>query len=144
MKNHVVLHQPIFIVGLHRTGSTLFKNMLNLNSEVAMATDEMDFSDPWYRSFDKHFKRFGDLAIEQNRKKLIDFVFDGKIHGTFWKEYLGLGISREAILEQFSQTDYSLKSLITILLEQYRKKEQKKRVGVKYPVHVSRLKLLFQ
>jgi hypothetical protein len=29
-------------------------------------------------------------------------------------------------------------------LEAYRKKEQKKRVGAKYPVHVSRLKLLFQ
>lgn len=144
MKIKFEIYKPIFIVGLHRTGSTLFKNMINRNSEVAMATDEMDFSDPWYRSFDKHFKRFGDLAVEQNRRKLIDFVFEGKIHGTFWKEYRELGISRETILKEFSQADYSLKSLITILLEAYRNKENKNRVGVKYPVHISRLKLLFQ
>lgn len=36
MSNTKNLDKPIFVVGLHRTGSTLFKNMLNLNSEVAM------------------------------------------------------------------------------------------------------------
>ena len=143
MKTIYSLHKPIFIVGLHRTGSTLFKNMMNLNSEVAMATDEMDFSDPWYKSFDRVAASVGDLSVAENRRMLIDIIYRGEIHGTFWKEYPGLDIPTEKIIANFDRSDHSQKSLITILLEAYREREGKKRVGVKYPVHISRLKLLY-
>lgn len=118
--------------------------MMNLNSDVAMATDEMDFSDPWYRSFDKVAASVGDLFVAENRAKLIDIIYQGNIHGTFWKEFPEQGIPKEKIIEKYNESDYSLQSLISILLEAYREREGKKRVGVKYPVHISRLKLLYK
>lgn len=136
------LNKPIFIVGLHRTGSTLLKNMLNLNRNIAMATDEMDFSDPWHRTFSDDFKEFDDLNNDWNVKKLVDFIYTGNIHGTFWKEYGSLDISQKEIFERVIKTDRSLKNIITILLDEYRLKEKKVRVGVKYPLHFSRINIL--
>lgn len=138
------LDKPIFIISLHRTGSTLLKNVLNLNSNVAMATDEMDWSDPWYKVFEDYFKAFGGLEDPENLKNLVNFIYSCKIKGTFWKEYRDLGISKEKIFKSIAESDRSLQSIITVLLDEYRKKEKKKRVGVKYPVHYSRVKILFE
>ena len=78
-----MLDKPIFIISLNRTGSTLLKNIINKNSEVAMATDEMHIFDPFLNSFGKQFYKFGDLKESKNVEKLFDYIFNGNIRGYF-------------------------------------------------------------
>ncbi|UBM62454.1 sulfotransferase [Candidatus Sulfidibacterium hydrothermale] len=139
-----MLNKPIFIIAMHRTGSTLLKNILNANSQVAMATDEMHLFLPLLNSFGKQFYKFGNLQKEENVNKLVDFVYTQKIRGTFWQDYKDLGISKNLIKKEFLKTDRSLKSFISVLLNEFRKKEKKERVGVKYPLHFSKTKILKQ
>ena len=137
-----MLIKPIFIICLHRSGSTLLKNILGNNSDVAMVTDEMHISDPFFKTFDQQFRRFGDLNNDSNLIKLVNFIFSGNIRGSFWKDYRKLDISKENLFVNISKTNGSLKSIISVLLKLYLDRERKKRIGVKYPLHHSRIKLI--
>ena len=64
------------------------------------------------------------------------------LEGTFWKDYKLLKIDRKTIINDFKWSDRSLKSLIEILLYRYQKKNNKNRVGAKYPLHFSKSHLL--
>jgi len=138
------LYKPIFVVGLHRTGSTLLMNVLALNAEVAMATDEMDLFNPWHRTFSDHFKSFGDLRDDGTLSRLIDFIFKGTIAGSFWRDYRTLGMDRAKILRRTATSDRSLRSVVAILLDEYGIKVEKPRVGVKYPLHFSHIDTLYK
>lgn len=137
-----MLNKPIFIIAMHRTGSTLLKNIIDANTKIAMATDEMQLFVPFIKSFGKQFYKFGNLKNEENLDKIINFVYAGKIRGKFWKDYIEIGILKETIKIEFLETDRTLKSFISVLLNEFRKTEQKDRVGAKYPLHFSKTKVL--
>lgn len=140
-----MLDRPIFILCIHRSGSTLLKNILNNNSFIAMATDEMHISVPVpsNQAFDKIYKKY-DVDDPDQLTALVDEIFSGKIKGTFWKDYSGLGIDKQDILNEIKESDKSIQSIISILLDQYRKMESKDRVGAKYPLHPSRIAMLME
>ena len=91
------LNRPVFIVCLHRTGSTLLKNMLDFSPDLAMATDEMAVYSPWEKCFLDWVKEIGDLQDEDRVDKLVEIIYSGKIYGSFWKDYPHLEISRDAV-----------------------------------------------
>jgi len=136
--------KPVFIIGLHRTGSTLLRNILDANSRLAMATDEMELYHPWKRTFADHFKSLGDLRSDETIWSLVEFIYTGTIQGTFWKDYRALGIPREKVFSRIRESDKSLRSVVSILLDEYRSKSGKERVGVKYPLHFSKLHVLLK
>lgn len=107
-----------------------------------MATDEMAISDPWRKSFSDQVKSFGDLKNDDNLKQLLEFIYFGKIYGSFWDDYRTLGIPKEKIFERIRQSNRSIKDIISILLDEYRYKTGKSRVGVKYPMHFSKVNIL--
>ena len=137
-----MLTKPIFIIALHRTGSTLLQNMIGANSAVAIATNEMQLFLPFRASFGKIFREIGDMSVEKNVDKLFRIINSGNIAGTFWREYTQLDISLALIKKRFRDSDRTLKDLIDILLSEYLSKERKSRTGVKYPLHFYKLKLL--
>ncbi|MDY0168400.1 MAG: sulfotransferase [Thermoguttaceae bacterium] len=142
--DNATLDRPVFIVGLHRTGSTLLKNILDRSSVLAMATDEMDVSNPWKHTFEDDMRRFRNAANEAEFRELVEFIYSGRIHSTFWSEYPLQGIPREAILKRLKKDLATVPGVMRILLDEYRLKKGKQRVGVKYPLHVSRLDRLCQ
>ncbi len=141
MKNNT-LDRPIFIIAMHRTGSTFLKNILDNNSQVSMATDEMHIVAPLGKRFLDQFNDFDSLEVDGNLEAFIDFIFDGEIYGTFWREYRELGITKEQLFEKIKNTDRSLNAIITGMLDEYRQLKNKQRVGVKYPLHFSKVSLL--
>jgi len=136
------LYKPVFIIAMHRTGSTLLKNILDNNSKICIATDEMHISAPFGKRFYNHYSNFGSLKDDSKLKEFIKLIFEGNIYGTFWKEYRELGISQETIFQNAKITDRSLEAIVTILLNEYRILQGKDRVGVKYPLHFSKVILL--
>ena len=138
------LLKPVFIIGLHRTGSTFLKNILNNNSKIAMATDEMDLSNPWRTTFENQFARLKKMQKNDFPSRVVETIYNDDIQGTFWKDYRELNISKETVKQKFESSDGTLKDLISILLDEYRKLENKQRAGVKYPLHFSRTHILKQ
>jgi len=140
----IKLLTPVFIIGLHRTGSTFLKNIINNNSAIAMATDEMDLLNPWRITFENQFEKLKGKNDKNFSEQIVDLIYNVDIHGTFWKDYRTLNISKKIIKNRFEASDGSLNALISILLDEYRVLENKQRAGVKYPLHFSKADILKQ
>jgi len=137
------MKNSFFIVGTHRSGSTLFKNMLNQNSRLVMLSDEPDISDPWHFTFLDHLKKIGNLNDDKNILILINLIKSGKIYGTFWKEFAQIeDFNFDNLHKRFLESDRTHKSIFTIIMEEYRDYYKKEFVGAKYPVHPKHLELL--
>lgn len=132
------LIKPVFIICLHRTGSTFLKNLLDSNSYLAMATDEMHILDPFRFTFGNIFSKLKKKHNINISYHLVDKVYNGEIYGSFWNDYKKLSISKERILRRIDVSNVTIKLIISTLLDEYRILQSKKRVGVKYPLHFSK------
>lgn len=133
------MEKPVFIIGLHRTGSTLLKNIIDASNEIAMASDEMHLSTPWRRDTFSYHKR--SRSTEDFLKKL----FSGEPHGSFWNDLKKSNIEIPSVIDQLedNKKKHGLKTIIDKILEIYAQKEGKERYGAKYPLHFSRISILF-
>lgn len=136
------MEKPVFIIGLHRAGSTLVNDVLNLNPGLAMAPDEMQLFWPLTHDFLDHAKKIGDLQNNANISKIVDLIYSGEMAGSFWKEWRKLGIPKEKVLQRIEASDRSYRSIINILLEEYANQENKQRYGAKYLVHFNKTDVL--
>lgn len=129
----------IFILSLHRTGSTLLKNMLSINSEVEMVFDEMNLFEP-FRS--ETLDRLLGNSIK-SPQDLIKAIENKKIYGTFWKDFNKANISKEELLSELEQLEqFDLQSIIKSILNILQRRSNKVYSGIKYPIHYSKVSLL--
>lgn len=131
----------IFIIGQHRTGSTLLKNIFDTNSEVTMAFDEMNLFEPYRKNtLDKFFKR-----TEVTPNQIITLIKERKIYGTFWQEFEKSGIKLENLKEHLDKnTLINSSSVLTVILQLLRIKNNTRLSGVKYPIHFRRIEYIFE
>jgi hypothetical protein len=136
---------PIFIVGLHRSGSTLWFNVTTANPEV-FGIEEMHFlTPPWRRDF-RYFLRttVGNLSEEENVRAMVDLMFSGKripgIHGDFWyweaRNYDSPDL-KERICGRIRASDRSLGSIFKALIEEMQCYQGFERCCVHFPVFVN-------
>ncbi len=135
----ISLDRPVFIVGLHRTGSTLFKNALDRNSSLAMASDEMQLEGPWRRGFVTKLSRIRDAGSERGLERVMNLVWSAQLPGTFWTDLRRSSIDRDALKIRIRESDRSARNVVAILLDAYRRERNRPRVGAKYPLHISRV-----
>ncbi|MCK4817834.1 sulfotransferase, partial [bacterium] len=138
------MKKPVFIIALHRTGSTMVSNMLNLNPDLAMAPDEMHFSTPWHKDFLYHAKKAGNLNNDRTVINFVKTIFSNNLYGSFWRELSHTKIDKNRIIKRILRSNRSTKEILTIILEEYAKSEGKNRFGAKYPVHFSKIATLFR
>jgi len=140
-----MIERPVFIVGLHRTGSTLVKNMLDLNSQLAMLPEELHLWDPypWADGFIDNCKKMN-LTENSVRKKILDMLFSKNFYGSFWKKIDEYPIDRKRVIRKVNEiaNNITCKDIINIIFLEYLKNENKKRIGVKYPLHIRKIDLL--
>jgi len=140
-----MLEKPVFIVGLHRTGSTLVKNMLDLNSQLAMLPEELHLWDPypWANVFIDKCKKMK-LTENSEREKIFDMIFSKKFYGSFWKKIDEYPIDRKRVIRKLNEIGNTItcKDIINIIFLEYLTNENKRRIGVKYPLHIKKIDLL--
>jgi len=143
-RNHdaPTLYSPVFIVGLHRTGSTLLRNILDRSPNLAMATDEMHLLNPWGDDFRTRLRRISHGDRRPPVDALMNLIFSTRPVGSFWRDLPGTGINSDEVRRRLNATPRDLKSVSAILLDEYRSTRGKERVGAKYPVHVWYMKTL--
>ena len=138
----------VFIIGIARTGSKIYKNILNEYSEINVL-NEMHFLAP--RRVRKDFryyikKYFGDIKTKTDVSKLVDLMYSGTLDGTFWTsepwdvpdvQNSIIGIDKDKLKNEILNSSMSYKDIFKILLEQHTIARNKKRGGAKFPVDIS-------
>lgn len=130
------LDRPVFIICQHRTGSTMLKNLLDAHPDLAMISEEMDVSNPWRRGLDWHEKKF-----RKERERLFATLYEGKLHGTFFqkKQLDFYGIVKNDLMADDKNLPVGWQRLFDNILRRCLHNLGKPRIGVKFPLHWSRL-----
>lgn len=135
---------PIFIVGLPRSGSTLWHNVIGNHPDVAKFT-EAHFLSVWHRDFRYFLKHdIGNLADDENVSRLVDAIFSQK-HNIeppntiwFWNQIRKLEENglKDKLYNRFISSDRrDIGKIFRVLIEEATLCRVKKRALVKFPVY---------
>jgi hypothetical protein len=138
------MKSPIFIVGLPRTGSTLWHNVFGRNVKLCRI-GEMHYLTPVKKDF-RYFvkKSVGDLSEDERVRHMFDLIFSKeKINGiteAFWEYDIGKIEGeklKERMIAETLKTDRSIESLFKVITEQFVFYKQRERGAIKFPVYVN-------
>lgn len=132
MKENLNKKQPIFIVGMPRSGTTLMSTILSAHPSIAIS--------PQTKFLTKWMRQYPDLDISQPR----DFQM-------FWeyfsqgKNFSHIGIDSEATLSRILEADkIDYYSIFDAILQEYAIKMKKYRFGEKTPSNYEHVDLLLK
>ena len=132
------IKKPIFIISLHRSGSTLLKNILNSNSNLAIVPDELNMSDPIFTSLENTINRHRD----KNNKKMVNIIFNNHLNTSGWVKYPKTSKLKNNLMIMSKGLILSAPKFTSLLMDEYKKLENKNNIGIKYPIHHSRINRL--
>jgi hypothetical protein len=147
------MKSPIFIVGPHRSGSTLWHNLVAMSPGIMRLTDPRFLSDGWHKDF-AYFLRtqVGSLATDADVDRMVDLCFSRKpvpgLDGTLWQfDKIEVANNRDLqkeIKRRVKGSDRSLGAIARILLEELTRFGGCERVCVKFPVDVRHMGRLLE
>jgi len=140
--------QPIFIVGIPRTGSTLWSNIIARDPNV-MRFGEMHFLNPWHQDFRNFLRQnVGDLAKDNSVETLIDILFSGGqyagLRGNYWEQIQKINpeLLKQRMQEAVLASDRSLASIFRIVVDEPTRIRGYEKCLIKFPVYFSYVRLL--
>jgi hypothetical protein len=136
---------PIFIIGPHRAGSTLWHNLISMCPGIMRLTDPRFLSDGRHKDF-RHFiaTAVGDLSSDAQVDKMVELCFARKnlpgLNSTFWR-FKNIEIAsnpelKREISRRIKQSDRSVGAIASILIEEITRFSGCKRACVKFPVDI--------
>jgi hypothetical protein len=144
---------PIFIIGFHRSGSTLWHNL------IAMCPGVMRLAEPFFLGprRQRDFKFFlqtqaRDLSSDQDIEKMVELCFARKrlpgLESAFWR-FEGIAAAddlslRKEIVRQISASDRSLGAIARIFVTEVTRFNGCERACMKFPVDPLHLPELLQ
>ena len=144
------MKDPIFIIGLGRSGSSILAETLKRSGTVA-SFQEIWFLDPWHKDFLTFYRKsVGSLKEDQNVSKMVELIFSGQkiagIHRDFWQQiprFDDPGL-REAINKRILASDRTPGSVFRALVEEITRFRDFDRALVKFPVYFNHLLKLLE
>jgi Sulfotransferase family len=147
------MKHPIFIVGPHRSGSTLWHNLISMCPGVMRLTDPRFLSEGRHKDF-RYFieTQAGDLSVDENVDKMVEMCFARKnlpgLDSTFWRfdniEAAENPELRKEIARKVKQSDRSLGAIARVFLEEITRFSGYERPCVKFPVDVGHIPKLIE
>jgi hypothetical protein len=145
---HQLSKPPIFIVGLHRSGSTLWHNLISMCPGVMRLTDPRFLSEGRHKDF-RYFlqTQVGNLSIDENVDRMVEMCFARKnlpgLDSTFWRfeniEAAENPELKKTISDRIKQSDRSLGAIARIFLEEITRFGGYERPCVKFPVDLGHI-----
>ena len=140
------MKSPIFIVGPHRGGSTLWHNLISMCPGIMRLTDPRFFGRPEVKEISDSFwiLRRRNLTTSEDVNNLVEFCFSKKelpgLEGAFWR-FEGIAAVddpelRKQIARRIMDSDRSLGAIAKILIEEITRFSGCERACVKFPVDV--------
>src|SRR5580658_6050837 len=121
------MKSPIFIVGPHRSGSTLWHNLVAMSPGIMRLTDPRFLSDGWHKDF-AYFLRtqVNGLATDADVDRMVDLCFSRKpvpgLEGTLWQfDKIEVANNRDLqkeIKRRVKESNRSLAAIARIFLEE--------------------------
>ncbi len=148
-----VVKSPIFIIGPHRSGSTLWHNLIAMCPGVMRLTDPRFLSDWRHKDFRYFLRTFvGNLSVDQNVDKMVELCLAKKnlpgLDSTFWRfvniEAASNPDLKETISRQIKKSDRSLGAIARIFIEEITRFSDCERACVKFPVDVGHIPELLE
>ena len=124
--------EPIFIVGVPRSGTTLLRMMLNSHSKIAIAPETH-----FFRFFWANRDKYGDLKKEENFKKLWNDLVRCK-----YFQDLKLKDTQKIYRSLLNHEQRDYKNIFEKLCKEYAKQNNKLRWGEKTPGHLEYLEII--
>jgi hypothetical protein len=147
------MQSPIFIIGPHRSGSTLWHNLIAMCPGIMRLTDPRFLSDWTHKDF-RYFlgTQVGDLASDQNVDKMVEFCFAKKelpgLDSTFWRFKNIAAVNdpelKREISRRIRESDRSLGAIARIFIEEITRYSGYGRACVKFPVDAGHIPELLQ
>lgn len=149
------MESPIFIVGLHRTGSTLWHNIISMSPVVCRLTEIRFLAPRWWHKDVVHFIReqVGSLDVDTNVERMVEMFFSRKsfsgLEGAYWRfeNYENIVDDlefRKDFANRIKNSDRSLGSVFKALVEELARATGKSRSCVKFPVDINFIPKLFE
>lgn len=134
---------PVFIIGPHRSGSTLWHNVVSMCPGVLRLTDPRFLSERRHKDF-RYFLRsqVGDLSRDENVDEMVELCFSKRrvpgLDTVFW-EFVNIDAVENPQLKRdvssrIKKSDRSLGAIARILLEEITRLSGYERPCVKFPV----------
>jgi hypothetical protein len=136
---------PIFIVGPHRAGSTLWHNLIAMGPGILRLAESRFLGYPRQKDF-RYFLRtqVGDVSEDENVDRLVRLCFSRRpvpgLGGVLWK-WVGIELAdnpalQQAIARKIKNSDRSLGTIARIMIEELTRFSGSNRACVKFPVDV--------
>lgn len=146
---------PIFIVGLHRSGSTLWHNLISMSPGLLRLTEMRMLSYWWQDDVASYIKSgAGDLSRDENVEKMVQVMFakgsprPRGLEGAFWRfEYIDLvtdPVFQRSVAQAIKKSDRKVGSIFRITIDELTRASGQERACVKFPLDVGHLPKLFQ
>lgn len=142
------MKSPIFIIGPHRGGSTLWHNIISMCPSVMRLTDPRFLSSWRHKDFRYFLRTFvGDLSVDQNVDKMVELCFARKalpgLNSTFWR-FKNITAAddpelKNSISRRVKKSDRSLGAIARILIEEITAFSNCERACVKFPVDIGHI-----
>jgi len=141
-------NSPIFIVGPHRSGSTVWHNLVSMCPGIMRLTDPCFLSERRHKDFHYFLKtQAGDLSIDENVDKMVEMCFSKQnvpgLDNTFWRfeniEAIKNPKLKQEISRQIKKSDRSLGAIAKILIKEITRFSGCTRACVKFPVDVGHI-----
>ncbi len=126
--------RPIFVVGCPRSGTTLLQLMLHAHPRIAIPPENRFLM----AAYDERH-RFGDLAVEENRRALARWIVERKK-----TRFADLGLDGRQVIEEIAAGPPTLGSALGIVLRAYAARFGKPRWGDKRPGYFQRISVLLR
>ncbi len=135
---------PIFIVGVSRSGTTLIRRILNRSDQIAICAENHFMGHLLSREGTRYkFRQLGDLADDDNVRKLVDFIYTGGLERS-WRYrqmsshwyWLIKRVDPNVLRERILASDRSERALFMIMMSLYAEQKGKPLMGEKTPAHV--------
>jgi len=147
------MRPPIFIVGPHRSGSTLWHNLISLCPGVMRLTDPRFLSERRHKDFSYFLRtQAGDLSVDENVDGMVDMCFSKQnipgLDATFWRfeniEAANNPELKKEISGAIKESDRTLGAIARIFIEEITEFSGYERACVKFPVDVRHIPELLQ
>ena len=147
------MRPPIFIVGPHRAGSTLWHNLIAMSPGIMRLAEPRFLGRPKQRDFNFFLRtQARDLSTEEDIRRMIELCFSKKpmpgLEGAFWRfEGIEAAVNpglKDQITRRIMNSDRSLGAIARIMVEEITAFSGCGRACVKFPVDVAHIPELIE